>query len=366
MGNAGCCSSNDANLQFETLTAPRDIVGRKKALLVGLNYRNTRAELHGCINDVNNMQQVLVKQYGFKLEDILMLNEDQDKSQWPYKKVIIEGLQWLYKDAKAGDLLFFHYSGHGSQYQLDKKGMPADCICPLDCLDKNWPEAVILDTEIHAELYDPLPKDCKAVCIFDCCHSATVANLCETMVVQEGPMTAARKEKMVKALTDQKNKAAATVRFYQDINSGKLDLKKKSKDEMVKLMEKLEYPKRGNAYEEDEASYNYLIGLSISHLFSASVKKEEAVLDQKMKALAHVLSLKPGEGAQIYIGNLEQEEQAAYSKSHSKEIRLRYLPQPEMDQDEESIPAKPLGTGLRDVLRKAKYEDSNAKPQQAL
>ena len=91
MGNAGCCSSNDANLQFETLTAPRDIVGRKKALLVGLNYRNTRAELHGCSNDVNNMQQVLVKQNGFKLEDILMLNEDQDKSQWPYKKVIIEG-----------------------------------------------------------------------------------------------------------------------------------------------------------------------------------------------------------------------------------------------------------------------------------
>ena len=78
-----------------------------------------------------------------------MLNEDQDKSQWPYKKVIIEGLQWLYKDAKAGDLLFFHYSGHGSQYQLDKKGMPADCICPLDCLDKKWPEAVILDTEIQ-------------------------------------------------------------------------------------------------------------------------------------------------------------------------------------------------------------------------
>ena len=66
-----------------------------------------------------------------------------------------------------------------------------------------------------------------------------------------------------------------------------------------------------------------------------------------MKALTHVLSLKPGEGAQIYIGNLEQEEQAAYSKSHSKEIRLRYLPQPDMEQDEESIPAKPLGTGLK-------------------
>ncbi|CAE7675577.1 pca1 [Symbiodinium pilosum] len=361
MGNASCCSSNDGRPEFETLTAAaRGVVGQKKALLVGLNYRNTRAELHGCINDVNNMQTVLVQQYGFKLEDIMMLNEDQDKSKWPYKKVIMEGLQWLYQGAKDGDLLFFHYSGHGSTYQLDKKAMAADAICPLDCLDKQWPEAVILDTEIHEKLYDPLPKGCKAVCIFDCCHSATVANLCETMVVKEGPMTAARKAELVKELTDQKNKAAAKVRFYNEINSGKLDIKKKTREEMIKLMEAHQFPKRGPYYDDDEANYNYLIGLSISHLFKSSVEKDEAILERKTKALAHVESLKPGEGAQIYVGNLEEEQQTAYTKSHSstnREIRLRYLPQPKMDQDEDAGTTKPLGTGLRDVLRKAKYED---------
>lgn len=33
----------------------------------------------------------------------------------------------------------------------------------------------------------------QAVCLFDCCHSATVANLAETMVVQSGPLTAEKK-----------------------------------------------------------------------------------------------------------------------------------------------------------------------------
>ena len=98
-------------------------------------------------------------------------------------------------------MLVFHYSGHGSQYSADDKSMPSDCICPLDLIiDRKWPESVILDTEIHKKLYDPLPSGCKAVCIFDCCHSATVANLCETMVVKEGPITASKKEKLIKEL----------------------------------------------------------------------------------------------------------------------------------------------------------------------
>ena len=47
--------------------------------------------------------------------------------------------------------------GHGSQYQGDKKTMPADVICPLDCIGEAWPASVIVDTEIHQKLYDPLP-----------------------------------------------------------------------------------------------------------------------------------------------------------------------------------------------------------------
>ena len=181
-----------------------------------------------------------------------------------------------------------------------------------------------------------------------------------TAQVKEGPLTAAKKEKMIKQLTRQKDDVAAKVRFYRDVNSGKLDIKKKSREEMIQMLEKADYPKKGVYYEDQQANYNYLMSLSISTLFNESVKKAEELLDARTKALAHVQSLKPGDGAKIYVGNLEQEQQDTYAKSHSsanKEIRVRYLPQPEMDQDEDAVPSKPLGTGLRGALRKAKYQD---------
>ena len=51
--------------------------GKKRALLIGINYRGTRSELRGCITDTQYMHYCLVKRFGFKRDDILMLNEDQ-------------------------------------------------------------------------------------------------------------------------------------------------------------------------------------------------------------------------------------------------------------------------------------------------
>lgn len=161
----------------------RDIVpektGRKKALLVGINYRQTRNELRGCINDVLNQKSMLKDAYGYTEPEILMLTEDGDKKDWPYKARILEGLKWLVEDAKEGDALFFQYSGHGSQ-MTDRTGREpsglSDCICPLDC-DKPWPAHIILDTEIHSFVYDKVPNGVRLTCVFDCCHSGTVANL---------------------------------------------------------------------------------------------------------------------------------------------------------------------------------------------
>jgi len=152
-----------------------EVTGKKRALLVGINYRGSSNKLNGCINDIENQKQVLIEHYGFEDSDILMLSEDESRDKWPNKDTIIAGFKWLYTDARSGDLLFFHYSGHGSQV-MTSSGQ-ADCICPLDCLHRPWPDSVILDTEIHQSFYDPLPQGCKAIALFDCCHSGTVANL---------------------------------------------------------------------------------------------------------------------------------------------------------------------------------------------
>lgn len=368
MGNT-CNGAGDRQGQGEAmrvLASSARVMGTKKACLVGINYRGTRSELCGCINDVNNMQKVLVDQYGFNVDDILMINEDQDKSNWPTKQRILEGMDWLYEGAKPGDLLVFHYSGHGSQYQGDKKTMPADVICPLDCISGPWPSTVILDTEIHEKLYAPLPKGCKAVCLFDCCHSATVANLTETMVVKEGPLTAKKKELMVKRLQVQKDAVQSQVRFYTEVNSGKLDIKKKSQEELCKLFEKHSFPKKTGQIShggvDDGSGYSYLLNTKIAAFCTESVSKLESVLAEKEKALKQVQSMKVGDGAKIYIGNLEEDLEKAYEKSHASaernlEIRIRYMPQPEMDIEDDERSVKPAGTGLLGALKTEKFKD---------
>ena len=48
----------------------------KLALLMGLNYRGSSAELSGCINDVLNTGNILKKIYGYKPQNILYMTDD--------------------------------------------------------------------------------------------------------------------------------------------------------------------------------------------------------------------------------------------------------------------------------------------------
>lgn len=170
----------DIDSAEETEEQPDEEVANKKALLVGINYIGSSSELGGCINDVRNQMQVLTEHFGFAEENILLLTEDQDEDKRPTKARIQEGFQWLFDGASEGDELFFQYSGHGSQCS-DRTGQEPDgkneCICPLDCQDGPWPEHVILDNEIYETFYQGLPDGVRCICIFDCCHSGTIADL---------------------------------------------------------------------------------------------------------------------------------------------------------------------------------------------
>lgn len=158
-----------------------DEVGKRKALLVGINYYGTSSELGGCINDVRNQMAVLMENFGFEEENILLLTEDQDdEEKMPTKEKIMAGFDWLLGDVEPGDELFFQYSGHGSQMP-DRSGTESDgkneCLCPVDCHAGPWPDYVILDNDIYDIFYNRLADGVKCVCVFDCCHSGTMADL---------------------------------------------------------------------------------------------------------------------------------------------------------------------------------------------
>jgi uncharacterized caspase-like protein len=87
----------------------------KRALLVGCNYPGTKCELHGCANDVKRMRTTLVERFGFDESDILVMLDTDPSTPQPTGANIRSSLKKLINSVESGDVLVFHYSGHGTQ-----------------------------------------------------------------------------------------------------------------------------------------------------------------------------------------------------------------------------------------------------------
>jgi len=115
--------SSDGYTQIPQLTSSRPLdiqdtsfqlssaQGKKRAVLVGINYKGTNGELSGCINDVYNMKQYIQNVHGFPEEDIVVVVDDGSSNNYPMRSRIIQALKGLVSKSKAGDAVFFHYSG---------------------------------------------------------------------------------------------------------------------------------------------------------------------------------------------------------------------------------------------------------------
>lgn len=151
--------------------------GKKKALIVGINYFRTSAELRGCINDAKCMEYLLKSKFGFRQENILMMTDDHpDPLRRPTKANMMQGFRWLMMDLHPGDSLVFHFSGHGSQ-KRDYSGEETDgmneTLCPLDFKQAGE----IVDDDLNRILINPLPKGVKLHAIIDACHSGSMMDL---------------------------------------------------------------------------------------------------------------------------------------------------------------------------------------------
>ena len=87
---------------------------RKLALLVGINNYPFNNTLAGCLTDVDLQKQLLTHRFGFNPKDILSLTDDTN--QKPTRQNILTAFEeHLIKQAKPGDVVVYHFSGHGSQ-----------------------------------------------------------------------------------------------------------------------------------------------------------------------------------------------------------------------------------------------------------
>lgn len=105
-------SSRPLELQKTPFSLVGSSTGRRRAVLVGINYRGQSGELSGCHNDVFNVKKYIVEHHGYPNAEIVMLIDD-GRYLYPTRQKIIEALRKIVAQSVAGDSVYFHYSGHG-------------------------------------------------------------------------------------------------------------------------------------------------------------------------------------------------------------------------------------------------------------
>ena len=141
----------------------------KKALLIGINYIGSQYELSGCINDTINIKTQLVEDHEFNETSVLTLTDESVVK--PTKTNILNAFKHLLTSAKAGDVLFFSFSGHGSNI-FDDKLMNEDdeMIVSIDL-------ACIMNHELNEILNQYLKPDVTLFALFDSCQCDMMLNL---------------------------------------------------------------------------------------------------------------------------------------------------------------------------------------------
>ena len=155
-------------------------MGQKRAVLVGINYPGTDGELKGCLNDVARMRRCLADRFGFDEAGIRVLADADPSTPPPTGANIRRELERLVAGARAGDTLFFHYSGHGLQLPAetgedDDTGYD-ECIVPCDGnLIKGMgllPLLACLSIRCFSSLIT-LPQPASSICVSDDNWSST-------------------------------------------------------------------------------------------------------------------------------------------------------------------------------------------------
>jgi metacaspase-1 len=137
-----------------------------KALLVGIN-NYPGSPLAGCVNDVVDMANFLVEQCAFKPREVRIIADQRATTS-----AIRKRLAWLVGDAKPGDRLFFHYSGHGAQIAArDDRGEVDrldEIICPVDF---DWSEEHLIRDDEFKKIFSKVPRGVDCTWVSDSCHS---------------------------------------------------------------------------------------------------------------------------------------------------------------------------------------------------
>ncbi|HYO12483.1 MAG TPA: caspase family protein [Thermoanaerobaculia bacterium] len=151
---------------------------RRRALVIGINDyavpvgapgRQRFQNLAGAVRDAEEMREVLMALYGFKPHEIITLT-DQAATRAAILRSIEER---LVNPAGKGDVVFFYFSGHGSQVRNSRSTEPDrldESLVPAD----SWRGAPdIRDKELQPLFNRILDRGARLTVVLDSCHSGS-------------------------------------------------------------------------------------------------------------------------------------------------------------------------------------------------
>lgn len=145
-----------------------DQSGSKRALLIGINQYKAVPKLQGSLNDIETMRQILLTRWGFSEKQIAVVTDGGAT-----RAGILAALDRLVSETGPNDIVYVHYSGHGSQVE-DLNGDEADdhldeTLVPQDGRSGDIPD--ITDDELDTVFAKLRAKS--ALIVLDSCHSGT-------------------------------------------------------------------------------------------------------------------------------------------------------------------------------------------------
>eukprot|EP00884_Botryococcus_braunii_P014683 jgi/Botrbrau1/23215/Bobra.0041s0059.1 len=182
-----------------------------RALLVGCNYmKHPDIMLRGCVNDINCIKHMLITRFGYGLDCIVILQDQQPYPEYlPTKENILAAIDWLLGPSEERDssdpvCLFFAFSGHGL-----RQSSSGAIVGAVDSVDGpgagsrpeagfgDWEETIlpcdydsagpITATELYEALVAPLTKNMRLHCCMDACQSGFSLDLpCHAYIRADG------------------------------------------------------------------------------------------------------------------------------------------------------------------------------------
>jgi hypothetical protein len=167
-----------------------------RALLVGVDrYEYIAPQLHGCVSDVDALEQLLTERFKTPRHSIIKLTASHARSESPGQLAtrgnIITAFGDLAAAARPGEQVYVHFSGHGMRndttilpgYEPDGRD---EAIAPTDSGYQDPAAFYILDKELGVLIRRITDKGAFVTVVLDCCHSASGTRMPETVLVRKG------------------------------------------------------------------------------------------------------------------------------------------------------------------------------------